>query len=142
LIETVPGVVDVFDGIVISGPSFVVDIDPARTWQAGFNPSDVHEQLETIIRGRTESNIQKGEKLIGIRVRYPDIYRTTCNTERLFAFEATAGLCHRKLLCVTVRHFFEVAPAPSRVLLRHFLPGDLRLFFFLFWFHIFFPISG
>jgi CzcA family heavy metal efflux pump len=76
LIETVPGVVDVFDGIVISGPSFVVDIDPARTWQAGFNPSDVHEQLETIIRGRTESNIQKGEKLIGIRVRYPDIYRT------------------------------------------------------------------
>ena len=76
LIETVPGVVDVFDGIVISGPSFVVDIDPAKTWQSGFNPSDVHEQLETIIRGRTESNIQKGEKLIGIRVRYPDIYRT------------------------------------------------------------------
>jgi CzcA family heavy metal efflux pump len=76
LIETVPGVVDVFDGIVISGPSFVVDIDPVRTWQAGFNPGDVQEQLETIIRGRTESNIQKGEKLIGIRVRYPDIYRT------------------------------------------------------------------
>lgn len=76
LIATVPGVVDVFDGIVISGPSFVVDIDPAKAWQAGFNPSDVHEQLETIIRGRTESNVQKGEKLIGIRVRYPDIYRT------------------------------------------------------------------
>ncbi|MCX6134609.1 MAG: efflux RND transporter permease subunit [Ignavibacteriales bacterium] len=76
LIETVPGVVDVFDGIVISGPSFVVDIDPAKTWRAGLNPSDVHEQLETIIRGRTQSNIQKGEKLIGIRVRYPDIYRT------------------------------------------------------------------
>jgi multidrug efflux pump subunit AcrB len=76
LVETIPGVVDVFNGIVISGPSFVVDIDPAKTWQAGFNPSDVHEQLETIIRGRTESNVQKGEKLIGIRVRYPDIYRT------------------------------------------------------------------
>ena len=76
LIEAVPGVVDVFDGIVISGPSFVVDIDPVKTWQAGFNPGDVHEQLETIIRGRTESNVQKGEKLIGIRVRYPNIYRT------------------------------------------------------------------
>jgi CzcA family heavy metal efflux pump len=76
IIETVPGVVDVFNGIVISGPSFVVDIDPSRTWQAGFNPIDVHEELETIIRGRTESNIQKGEKLIGIRVRYPDAYRT------------------------------------------------------------------
>ena len=76
LIEPIRGVVDVFDGIVISGPSFVVDIDPSKAWRAGFNPTDVHEQLETIIRGRTESNIQKGEKLIGIRVRYPDVYRT------------------------------------------------------------------
>lgn len=75
LIETIPGVVDVFSGIVVSGPSFVVTIDPAKTWQAGFNPSDVHDQLETIIRGKTESNIQKGQKLIGIRVRYPDVYR-------------------------------------------------------------------
>jgi CzcA family heavy metal efflux pump len=75
LIETIPGVVDVFDGIVISGPSFVVDVDPVKAWQAGFNPNDVHRQLETIIRGQVESNIQKGEKLIGIRVRYPNIYR-------------------------------------------------------------------
>jgi multidrug efflux pump subunit AcrB len=56
LIESIPGVVDDFNGIVISGPSFVVDIDPSRTWQAGFNPINVHEELETIIRGRTESN--------------------------------------------------------------------------------------
>jgi multidrug efflux pump subunit AcrB len=75
LIETIPGVVDVFNGVVISGPSFVVDVDPAKAWQAGFNPSDVHQELETIIHGRTESNIQKGEKLIAIRVRYPDAYR-------------------------------------------------------------------
>ena len=75
LIETIPGVVDVFNGIRVSGPSFVVTIDPAKTWQAGFNPTDVHEQLETMIHGKTESNIQKGQKLIGIRVRYPDIYR-------------------------------------------------------------------
>jgi multidrug efflux pump subunit AcrB len=76
LIETIPGVVDVFNGIVVSGPSFVVNIDPAKTSQAGFNPIDVHEQLETIIHGKTQSNIQKGQKVIGIRVRYPDIYRT------------------------------------------------------------------
>jgi CzcA family heavy metal efflux pump len=75
LIESIPGVVDVFDGIVVSGPSFVVTIDPVKTWQAGFNPSDVHDQLETIIHGKTESSIQKGEKVINIRVRYPDIYR-------------------------------------------------------------------
>lgn len=76
MIETVPGVVDVFNGIVISGPSFIVTVDAARASIAGLNPAEVHGQLETIIRGREESKIQKGEKLIGIRVRFPDAYRT------------------------------------------------------------------
>jgi CzcA family heavy metal efflux pump len=75
LIATVPGVVDVFNGIVISGPSFIVRVDPLRAAQAGLNPADVSEELETIMRGRIGSEIQRGEKLIGIRVRYPDPYR-------------------------------------------------------------------
>jgi len=75
LIATVPGVVDVFNGIVISGPSLIVRVDPLKAAQAGLNPSDVREELETIMRGRAESEIQRGEKLIGIRVRYPDPYR-------------------------------------------------------------------
>jgi CzcA family heavy metal efflux pump len=76
MIESVPGVVDVLNGIVISGPSFIVTVDAARASIAGLNPAEVRGQLETIIRGREESKIQKGEKLIGIRVRFPDAYRT------------------------------------------------------------------
>ncbi len=76
MIESVPGVVDAFNGIVISGPSFIVTVDAARASLAGLNPADVHGQLEAIMRGREESKIQKGEKLIGIRVRFPDAYRT------------------------------------------------------------------
>jgi multidrug efflux pump subunit AcrB len=125
LIETIPGVVDVFNGIVVSGPSFVVTIDPAKTWQAGFNPTDVHEQLETIIHGKTESNIQKGEKVIGIRVRYPDIYRSDVDRieglqlinsnnvpiplSRIASFKKTVGQAEihreglRELIAVTAR---------------------------------------
>ena len=76
IIEKVPGVVDAFNGIVISGPSLIVDVDPARAAIAGFNPDDVRDQLTTMMRGEGESKIQKGEKLIGIRTRFPDSYRT------------------------------------------------------------------
>ena len=64
---------DVANGIVISGPSLIVDVDNVKASVAGLNPADVRDQLETIIRGRSETQIQKGEKLIGVRVRYPDI---------------------------------------------------------------------
>jgi CzcA family heavy metal efflux pump len=76
IIETIPGVVDAFNGITISGPSFIVNVDPARASMAGLNPADVRDELKTIMRGTVGTQIQKGEKLIGIRVRYPDIYRT------------------------------------------------------------------
>ncbi|MDB5035721.1 MAG: Cation/multidrug efflux pump [Chlorobi bacterium] len=75
LIEKVPGVVDAFNGIVITGPSFVINLDPQRTAQAGFDATEVAGQLETIMRGSVGSTVQQGEKLVDIRVRYPDEYR-------------------------------------------------------------------
>jgi len=75
LIADVPGVVDIFDGIVISGPSLVIRVDPLRASQAGLGVAEVQEQLETVIRGKAESVILRGEKLIAVRVRYPEPYR-------------------------------------------------------------------
>ena len=75
LIATIPGVVDVFDGIVISGPSLVVHVDPTKAALAGLTVEDIQGQIETIMQGRAESKIQKGEKLIAIRVQYPEVYR-------------------------------------------------------------------
>ncbi len=75
LIEKIPGVVDAFDGIVISGPSFVVHVDSLKARLSGFSVSDVREELEDVMQGEAETNVQKGEKLINIRVRYPAEYR-------------------------------------------------------------------
>jgi CzcA family heavy metal efflux pump len=75
LIETVPGVVDALDGIVISGPSFVINVDQDRAALAGFTPQDVLAQVENIMEGRVDTRVQKGEKLIGVHIRYPDAYR-------------------------------------------------------------------
>jgi CzcA family heavy metal efflux pump len=75
VIAEVPGVVDAFNGIVISGPSYIVHVDPLLAARAGFTASSVAEQMGVVIRGQSASQILKGEKLIGIRVRYPDAYR-------------------------------------------------------------------
>jgi CzcA family heavy metal efflux pump len=76
LMEGVPGVVDAFNGVVVSGPAITARIDFQKAARAGFTAADVREELETIIRGRTESGIQKGEKLMPVRVRYPLQYHT------------------------------------------------------------------
>jgi CzcA family heavy metal efflux pump len=75
LIETVPGVVDAFDGIVISGPSLVIHVDQEKAARAGFTPQDVLAQMENMMEGRIDTKVQRGEKLIGVHVRYPDAYR-------------------------------------------------------------------
>jgi CzcA family heavy metal efflux pump len=79
VIETVPGVVDPFDGIVISGPSFIIHVDPLRSQLAGLSAAEVRDEIETMIRGTAESSIQKGEKMIAVRTRFPDEYRTDVN---------------------------------------------------------------
>lgn len=76
LIETVPGVVDAFDGIVISGPSLVIQVDPLKAARAGLTVEDVRDELSTMMRGSAETSIQRGEKLLNIRVRFPDVFRS------------------------------------------------------------------
>jgi CzcA family heavy metal efflux pump len=76
LIQAVPGVVDVFNGIVISGPSIVIHPDPVLTARAGLTMEDVQSQLRTVMEGSADTYVLKGEKLIGVRARYPDAYHT------------------------------------------------------------------
>jgi CzcA family heavy metal efflux pump len=76
LLHSVPGVVDVFNGIVISGPSIVVHPDPVLTVRAGLTMADVQSQLRTVMQGSADTYVLKGEKLIGVRVRYPDRYHS------------------------------------------------------------------
>ncbi len=74
LIEQVPGVVDIFDGIVISGSSFMMNVDPMKAALFNLTTEDIKQQLETMIHGVVASNIQRGEKLIGMRVVFPPVY--------------------------------------------------------------------
>jgi multidrug efflux pump subunit AcrB len=76
IIETVPGVVDAFNGIVISGPSYFVKVNPQRAAMAGLTAADIHDQMSTFMQGNAVSQVRHGEKLLGIRVMFPNAYRT------------------------------------------------------------------
>ncbi len=72
LIDTIPGITDVFSGIIIAGPS--VDINPNSPELARFNltPADLQFQLQTQLEGNIIGNVLEKEQLTNIRMIYPD----------------------------------------------------------------------
>lgn len=77
----VKGVVDIVNRTVPIGPSvnFRVDLEKAR--RAGFQVQDVADLEAAILDGTLASNMIRGDRLIGIRVRYPLAFRSS--TEKL-----------------------------------------------------------
>lgn len=76
LIDGVPGVVDAFNGITISGPACIITMDERAIGRAGLSVEDVRREIENDIQGSVATQIQHGEKLVGVRVRLPVSYRT------------------------------------------------------------------
>ncbi len=72
VIETVPGAADVFDGIVIAGPSVRVEPDFVRLAQFGITPANLQYQLQTALEGNVVGNLYEPEQLSDIRLVYPN----------------------------------------------------------------------
>ncbi len=126
LIETVPGVVDAFDGIVISGPSFIIHVDPLKASLAGFSAADVETEIRNMMLGTVETTIQKGEKLIGIHVRYPDAYRTDVQKIEQIRLVSNSGVI------VPLRNMATIEKTPGqaeidRERLRQFIGVTARI---------------
>ena len=125
-IESVRGVVDAFEGIVISGPSFVVHIDERKAAVAGFAPGEVRDFLQTVQQGKAESWVQKGEKLIPVRVRYPDEYRKSMERLKNLTLLTSQG----QAVPLSRIADFEVVPGQSELRrdgLRPFLAVTARI---------------
>ncbi|MBS1814699.1 MAG: efflux RND transporter permease subunit [Acidobacteria bacterium] len=73
----VKGVVDIEDQGVTVGPSMNFRIDPEQARLAGFTAKDVADLQATIVDGQVASSIIQGDRLIGLRVRYPKEDRDT-----------------------------------------------------------------
>lgn len=68
-LERVPGVVDVFDGIRVAGPTMHVEPDPTRAGRFGLTTHDVADALGSGLEGRVDADVVRGEKRVRIRVR-------------------------------------------------------------------------
>lgn len=71
VVEGVPGVADIFNGITISGPSVNVLPDYQKLAQYKISPDNFQQQLQTILQGVQTGSILEHELQIPIRFIYP-----------------------------------------------------------------------
>jgi heavy metal efflux system protein len=75
-LESVQGVADVFDGIVIAGPVLKIIPKEDILKQFGLTPSDLQAQCETYLAGTVVGSIPEKEQLTEIRMIFPQNNKT------------------------------------------------------------------
>jgi CzcA family heavy metal efflux pump len=71
----VHGVVDVVNRTIIIGPAHNFRVDPEKAALAGFGVQDVLDLESSILDGQVSSSMIRGDRMLGIRVRYPGVFR-------------------------------------------------------------------
>lgn len=71
IISNVKGTADVFDGIVIAGPSITVQPNYLKLAQYGITPSNLQYQLQTSLEGNIVGNLFEKEQYSAVRLVYP-----------------------------------------------------------------------
>ncbi len=72
IVSGVEGAADVFNGIVIAGPSVSVEPDYSKLAQFGITPVNLQYQLQTSLEGNIAGNILEKEQLSAVRIVYPE----------------------------------------------------------------------
>jgi CzcA family heavy metal efflux pump len=71
-IEKVEGVADVFDGILIAGPTIQIIPDGQKLAQYNLSPASFQFQLQTLTEGNIVGSILEREQLTDLRLIYPN----------------------------------------------------------------------
>ncbi|MGI8432275.1 MAG: efflux RND transporter permease subunit [Chthoniobacterales bacterium] len=70
-IRKVNGIVDVKDGIVPAGDALNIEVDRVKAALEGMDPDAITKTVDAYLSGTVTTNIQRGPKLVGIRVWVP-----------------------------------------------------------------------
>jgi CzcA family heavy metal efflux pump len=90
-IEKVQGVVDVKDGIVLAGDALDVRVDREKAALQGVEPAAVTTMLNAYLTGLVTTQIQKGPKMVSVRVWIPQDKRDTIGLIRRLRLRAPDG---------------------------------------------------
>mgnify|MGYP000035341017 CR=1 FL=1 len=87
----VKGVVDIANRTIVIGPSLNFRVDPEKARLAGFGVKDVADLQAAMLDGELASDMIRGERLIGIRVRYPPEYRSSSDKLKSLLLTSPTG---------------------------------------------------
>lgn len=87
VVSAVSGTADVFDGIVIAGPSIALEPNSRALAQYGITPAALQYQLQTALEGNVAGAVFEKEQLANIRLLYPgSSQRTVADINHLQVF--------------------------------------------------------
>jgi hydrophobe/amphiphile efflux-1 (HAE1) family protein len=125
-IKKLPGIVDTFNGVVVSGPAITFRVDPQRAAQLGVTPTDVANTVTTAMSGDTSSSILQQGRLINVRVIFPPEVRASLDALRALQVRSSTGALFR-LDQVAEVEFDKGQTEIDRESLRQFVAVTARL---------------
>ena len=81
-IGKVKGVVEIFNGIVVSGPAVTFRVDPQRAAMLGVSTADITTTVEAALGGSAASTILERGRAVTVRVTLPGDYRSSLDALR------------------------------------------------------------
>jgi CzcA family heavy metal efflux pump len=91
VIEKIPGVVDVKNGIVLAGDALDIRVNRDKASLEGVNPDQVTRMLANYLTGVVTTQIQQGPKMVGVRVWTPPASRQTISDLEHLRLRAADG---------------------------------------------------
>ena len=90
-IKKVHGVVDTFNGVTISGPAVTFNINFLRASQFGITANDIGGTITTAMSGDAASSILQQDRLIKVRVIFPEDVRTSLEKVKALQIRSSSG---------------------------------------------------
>jgi multidrug efflux pump subunit AcrB len=81
-IGKVKGVVDIFNGVVVSGPAVTFRVDPQRAAMFGVSAADLSDTIAAALGGSAASTILERGRSVTVRVLLPPAYRSSLDQLR------------------------------------------------------------
>jgi hydrophobe/amphiphile efflux-1 (HAE1) family protein len=94
-IKKVQGVVDTKNGVIVSGPALIFNIDPQRASRFGVTATDVANTITTAMSGDAASAILQQDRLIVVRVIFPPEVRASLDRVRALQVRSSSGALFR-----------------------------------------------
>jgi CzcA family heavy metal efflux pump len=90
-IQKVPGVVDTFNGVVVSGPAIMFKVDPQLAAKFGVTAADISTEVQAAVGGVKVSTVLEHGRSVAVRVAFPAGARNSLDTLRGLQIRSASG---------------------------------------------------